>query len=241
MKKGERQATPNKTRFKKAFSLSQSTGNIFTHSKQSVPSMVKPFGQSTPLRKVPLNRNPSVTLPILEDLSAPAVPESVIGKLGLDHIRPTKPSGTPIRGLNKTPIKKSGPGVVAGRVSVPAFRRKRPDLNRSHAQISLPAVTENTAGKASETPIHLRRKQSEAIPLTKQLFEGRNRSFHSINEMPTAQSLPDTMPQVLFQTRTGIVGGRAKPHNQDSLLYIPHFHTTQYQKLIGVFDGHGEV
>lgn len=241
MKKGERQATPSKIRLKEAFNLSQSTGSLFAPSNQSISSIPKPLGKGTPVKKGPLRRNPSVALLIPEDISVTSVLESVVEKPRSDYIRPSKPFGTPIRGLSKTPIKKSVPETEAGRGSVPAFRRKRPNLNRSVAKITLSAVTENTAGKTSETPIHLRRKQSEAAPMTKKLFEGRNRSFHSIHELPIAQSLPDTMPKVLFQTRTGIVGGRAKPYNQDSLLYIPHFHSTKYQKLIGVFDGHGEM
>jgi len=239
MKKAEKQGTLSLARLKQALNRSQSTGNIFTAPKPIVPICAKPIGRATALKRQALPRAPSVTVLVTETLPDLVASEALSGKLELpsDSVPPKKGKGTPMRVLSKTPAK----GRVADRASTPGLRRKKPDLNRSKVEMSLPAVTESAAGKASETSIYLRRKQKEALPASKRLFDGRNRGFHSISDLPTDLFLPDTVTKVLFQTRTGAIGGRCKPHNQDSLLHVPHFHSTKHQKLLGVFDGHGDL
>lgn len=97
--------------------------------------------------------------------------------------------------------------------------RPNPDLN--HSLVSLDPTDKAKVHFASPIIGHLR-------------------SSTRLREYSYEKEPLNPVSKVAFRTRTGLLQGRPKPHNQDNFLVISDFNSTKHQKLLGVFDGHGK-
>lgn len=77
------------------------------------------------------------------------------------------------------------------------------------------------------------------LQLTSPLI-GYMRKSTGFHEKSLEKAFPNPVTKVAFRTQTGLLQSRSKPHNQDNFLVISDFNSTKYQKLLGVFDGHGK-
>jgi hypothetical protein len=96
--------------------------------------------------------------------------------------------------------------------------RHSPELHRSLASLELTAKTR--------------------LQLTSPLI-GYMKKSTGFREKSLEKAFPNPVTKVAFRTQTGLLQSRPKPHNQDNFLVISDFDSTKYQKLLGVFDGHG--
>jgi len=101
----------------------------------------------------------------------------------------------------------------------PGRIRPGPDLHRSLASLD----------QSKKAKIHF------ATPLI-----GHMRSSTRLAEYTNEKEPLNPVSKVAFRTRTGLLQGRPKPHNQDNFLVVSDFNSTKHQKLLGVFDGHGK-
>ena len=88
-------------------------------------------------------------------------------------------------------------------------------------------------------PLSLRKsKQPKSRPISRD----RVTSTYLGKSMPGIAmpiSLPRTVQKYAFITKTGMINGKHKKHNQDSLSIISSFAETKNQWFFAVFDGHG--
>lgn len=220
MKKAGR--TPSKLRLKEAFSRSQSNGNIFFPGKL-------PEERKTPVPNQLFSRTSSVPL---------LVTESSSDFSHLDSIPRADSRVIPKRGLSKTPVK-ARIGLVK-RSSTPMLLRKKVTKVESQLPILTDSEAHRSLGKGFSATGTVKSKANLSFTESKKVINRRKLGLQSLETTSLESCLPDTVTRVLFQTRTGVIGGKPKPHNQDSYLYIPHFNRTTNQRLVGVFDGHGE-
>ena len=120
----------------------------------------------------------------------------------------------------ETPSKPS-PYDVAEKQGISRYTggiRHSPELHNSYSSLEITAKT----GLQLASPLNGYMKKSIG--------------FH---EKSQEKAFPNPVTKVAFRSQTGLLQSRPKPYNQDNFLVISDFNNTKYQKLLGVFDGHG--
>lgn len=69
---------------------------------------------------------------------------------------------------------------------------------------------------------------------------GYMKKSNGFHEKPLKKAFPNPVTKVAFRSQIGLLQSRPKPYNQDNFIVISDFNSTKYQKLVGVFDGHGK-
>ena len=151
----------------------------------------------------------------------------------------------------KTPprSRKRAGALSASVPDVIALIRNPPKLHDSFLRQKLPKIDfpgkgqdknasfEKKGGKGSETePVTSRKDETPERMLTTKLRPVK--ANHSV-QLADDGSLPAVVDVFRMRTRTGVMYGKPKRHNQDACLALQDFASTKNQFFFAVFDGHG--